>query len=217
MADDQQQQNDDQQQQQQQNDDQQQDDRDDRRQDDDQQQGDDERAIDEIRKDPAGAFRRMLGLQSEAGDYRRRLRDVERERDELKRAGLDDQERAVAEAEARGRQAAEEAYGRRTLEAEIRAAAAGKLQDPADAIRYLDVAALLELDDERERERELGKAIDKLVDDKPYLAGTNGDGPTPTRGVPRSSQGARSRAGGGTSADQDGNAWMRKAAGRSRR
>jgi hypothetical protein len=215
MADDQQQ-ND---QQQQQNDDQQNDQQqqnDDQQNDDQQQQGDDERAIDEIRSDPAAAHRRMLGLQSEAGDYRRRLRDVERERDELKRAGLDDQERAVAEAEARGRQAAEEAYGRRTLEAEIRAAAAGKLQDPGDAIRYLDVAALLELDDERDRERELGKAIDKLVDDKPYLAVTNGDGPAPTRGVPRSSQGARSRAGGGTSADQDGNAWMRKAAGRRR-
>lgn len=193
---------------------------------DDQQQGDQqqqqgggdrelERALEEIRSDPETTHRTIEALKSEAADYRKRLRTVQTELDELKRTGLSDQERAVAEAEARGRQAAEEAYARRTLEAEIRATAAGKLQDPADAIRYLDVAALLE-HDERDRDRELGKAIEKLVEDKPYLA-VSDNGQQSSRGVPRGSQGARTTPGGATSADADGNAWLRKAAGRSRR
>lgn len=172
--------------------------------------------LEAIRTDPAAAHKTIEALKAEAADYRRRLRTTETERDELKRNGLSDQERAVAEAEARGRAAADVEHGRRLLEAEIRAAAAGKLQDPADAIRYLDLEALLELD-ERHRGADLEKAIAKLLEDKAYLAVPNGDGPPPsTRGVRRSSQGARSQPGGGTSADADGSAWLRQAAGRGR-
>lgn len=198
---------------QQQQDDQQQDDQqDDQQQDDDGEGG--EAEVEAIRADPAGAARREAKLRAEAADYRRKLREVEQERDELKRAGLDDTERAVAEAEARGRAAAEAEHARRTLEAEIRAAAAGKLQDPADAIRYLDVDDLLARDDAA---RELPKAITKLLDDKPYLAVANGDGAAGTRGVRRSSQGARTQPGGDRSTDVDGDAWLRKAAGRGTR
>ena len=170
-----------------------------------------ERVLAEIRDDPAEAFKRMEALRSEAAALRRRLRSSEQEIEKLKRAGMDDQERVVAEAEARGREAAEQAFSRRTLEAEIRAAAAGKLQDPADAIRYLDVDELLKQDDS---DRELPKAIAKLVEDKPYLAVPATDDRQSSRGVPRTSQGARSGPGDGQSADKDGSAWLRKAAGR---
>src|SRR5262245_27491465 len=95
---------------------------------------DEDAALAAIRDDPARAQREIAGLRNEAAEHRRRLRDVTAERDELKRAGLSDAERIEAEAEARGRASAEAEYARRTLEAEIRAAAAGKLQDPGDAI-----------------------------------------------------------------------------------
>lgn len=172
---------------------------------------DEDAALAAIRDDPAATQRLIAGLRNEAAESRRRLRDVTNERDELKRAGLSDAERIEAEAEARGRAAAEAEYARRTLEAEIRAAAAGKLQDPADAIRYLDVDDLLAMDESR---RDLTKAIDGLVTDKPYLAVTNGDDAKGTRGVPRKSQGVRSGPGGATSDQVDGDAWLRKAAGR---
>jgi len=172
----------------------------------------DDAELEQIRSDPAAALQTITALKAEASDWRRKLRTTEQERDDLKRAGLDEQERAVAEAEARGRAAAEEEFSRRTLEAEIRAAAAGRLQDPADAIRYLDVDALLEQDGSAD----LPKAIERLLADKPYLAVAE-EPPPATRGVPRGSQGARSRPGGPSSDAADGNAWLRKAAGRGRR
>jgi hypothetical protein len=165
--------------------------------------------LEAIRTDPAAARKTMDALKTEAGDYRRRLRKAELELEQLKRASLSDQERAVAEAEARGRQTAEAEHGRRLLEAELRAAAAGKLRDPADALRYLELDDLLELDD-GERELELGKRVDELVATKSYLAAANGDAGDGRVGV--RSQGARTSPGGAKSADVDGSAWLRKAA-----
>jgi hypothetical protein len=162
--------------------------------------------LESIRSDPAGAHKTIAALKAEAADYRRRLRQAESERDDAKTASMSEQERAVAEAEKRGRQAAEAEHGRRLLEAQIRAAAAGKLRDPDDAIRYLDVDKLLELD---ERDRDLDKAVATLIEQKSYLAADT-NGATPTTGV--RSQGARTQPGGTRAADSDGSEWLRKAA-----
>ena len=58
----------------------------------------------------------------------------------------------------------------RIIRSEIRAAAAGKLADPADALAYLDMSRF-EVDDDGEVDQdEVAEAIDDLLKKKPYLA-----------------------------------------------
>lgn len=86
---------------------------------------------------------------------------------------------------------------------EVRAAAAGKLADPEDAVRFLDLDTL-EVDDEgRLDEKKVAAAIDELVKTKPYL-GANG-----TRQRTDFDAGPRTPAPGG----EDVNARIRQAAG----
>lgn len=63
---------------------------------------------------------------------------------------------------------------RRIVTAEVKAAAGTKLADPADAVKLLDLDEF-EVDGEGEVDTAaIAKAIDKLIDDKPYLkAGAN--------------------------------------------
>jgi hypothetical protein len=62
----------------------------------------------------------------------------------------------------------------RILRSEVRAAAAGKLADPRDALRFLDLSKF-EVDEEGQvDEEEIADAIADLVKDKPYLAATAG-------------------------------------------
>lgn len=58
----------------------------------------------------------------------------------------------------------------RILKAEIRAAAAGKLADPADALRYLDPSTFDVGDDGETDAAAIAAAIDDLISTKPYLA-----------------------------------------------
>jgi hypothetical protein len=169
---------------------------------------DDDTELEAIRSDPAAAKKTIAALHAEAAEFRRKLRKAEVELERARTEGLGEQERAVAEAELRGRQTAEAEHGRRLLEAELRAAAAGKLQDPGDAIRYLDLEGLLEDDVD---ERELAKRVEKLVEEKPYLAVAKDDSGGGKR-VGVQSQGARTAPGGTKDADGDGSAWLRKAA-----
>lgn len=66
------------------------------------------------------------------------------------------------------------------VRAEVRAAAAGKLKDPADALALLDVAALVGKGGDIDQAA-ITAAVDKLVKDKPYLAAESatGTGPAP--------------------------------------
>jgi len=166
--------------------------------------------LEAIKSDPALAARTIKALKGEAAETRRKLRKAEQDLEKAKTEGLSEKERELAEAEQRGRAAALAEHGRRLLEAQVLAAAAGKLQDPGDAVRYLDLEGLLELDED---ERDLGKRIDKLVDEKPYL-GVVANGDRGKVGV--QSQGARTAPGGTKAADSDGSAWLRKAAKRGR-
>jgi len=63
----------------------------------------------------------------------------------------------------------------RILRSEVKAAAAGKLADPADAYRFLDLSKF-DVDDEGNvDEDEIADAIDDLLAKKPYLGVTQGD------------------------------------------
>lgn len=95
-----------------------------------------------------------------------------------------DRMKAKFQAERKRRQALEAKYeppkddaadimaraNQKILRSEIRAAAAGKLADPADAYRFLDLAQF-EVDDNGDiDEDEIAAAIDDLLANKPYLA-----------------------------------------------
>ncbi|SFE54777.1 hypothetical protein SAMN04487819_11673 [Actinopolyspora alba] len=63
---------------------------------------------------------------------------------------------------------------RRIIKAEVKAAASGKLADPADAVRFLDLEQF-EVDESGDIDSdEVAEAITELVTNKPYLAAQGG-------------------------------------------
>lgn len=63
----------------------------------------------------------------------------------------------------------------RLVRAEVKAAAAGKLADPADAPKFIDLAKIKIGEDGDPDAKQIKKAIEDLLKDKPYLA-ANGQG-----------------------------------------
>lgn len=61
----------------------------------------------------------------------------------------------------------------RIKKAEIRALAAGKLNDPQDALRFLDLSEF-EVDSDGNVSGDIAKAIEDLITSKPYLAAQGG-------------------------------------------
>lgn len=62
----------------------------------------------------------------------------------------------------------------RIRRSEVKAAAAGKLADPSDAYKFLDLASFEVDDDGNVDEDEIADAIDDLIKEKPYLAAQGG-------------------------------------------
>lgn len=62
----------------------------------------------------------------------------------------------------------------RILKAEVRAAAAGKLSDPADALKFLDLSEFEVGSDGEVDASQVAKAIEDLIASKPYLAAQGG-------------------------------------------
>lgn len=79
-----------------------------------------------------------------------------------------EQEKRAAE------QAALEKANERILKAEVRAAAAGKLSDPADALRFIDLSSFEVGDDGEVDASAITGAITDLISTKPYLAVQDG-------------------------------------------
>jgi hypothetical protein len=79
--------------------------------------------------------------------------------------------------DAKVRQAEQAALARaneRIIRAEVKAAAAGKLADPADAYKFLDLSQFEVDDDGNVDADEVAEAIEELVKSKPYLAAQGG-------------------------------------------
>jgi hypothetical protein len=125
-------------------------------------------------------------LRNALATERKTRKRMEAEVERLKREGMDDTERQVAEAKAAGRAEALAEVNQKLVRAEVRAVAAAKLADPGDAVRLLDLDEFEVSDDGTIDTRALGNAIDKLVEAKPYLAK-----PTGTTAPPRVPQGTR--------------------------
>ena len=66
------------------------------------------------------------------------------------------------------------AANQRILSAEVRAAAAGKLNDPADALAYIDLTSFEVGEDGAVDSEAIGSAIADLISKKPYLAAQGG-------------------------------------------
>lgn len=114
---------------------------------------------------PAG----QKALEAEKAKRRKeatRRRKAEADLAKLRDQGGDETEQTRREAE----QAALAKANTRILKAEVRAAAAGKLADPADALKLLDLDQF-EVDADGEVDAdEITSAIDDLIKSKPYLA-----------------------------------------------
>lgn len=148
--------------------------------------------------DDAGAKR---ALRAE----RARAKKLEDELTKLRNEHASDADRAVAAARDEGRKEALAEVNTRILNAEVRAAAGGRLADPADATRLLDPADLVD-DDGNVDPKAVAGAIDALLDAKPYLGATQANGGAPP--PPRAPQGTRGVAGAPTT-DADGDAFLR--------
>ncbi|MFC9949200.1 hypothetical protein ACFVIN_01305 [Streptomyces prasinus] len=104
---------------------------------------------------------------------RERRRDLEArlaERDKPADGDQPDPEALVRQAEATAMARVNE----RLVKAEVKAAAAGRLADPADAHRFLDLTQFEVDDDGNVDADEVADAIDDLLKSKPYLAAQGG-------------------------------------------
>jgi hypothetical protein len=92
----------------------------------------------------------------------KRLADIEA-------ANATEQEKAVAAARQEASTETASKYSSRIISAEIRAAAGGKLADPSDAVRLLDMSTFSLDDNDEVDSAAVVKAIDELLKSKPYL------------------------------------------------
>ena len=145
----------------------------------------------------------IAGLHREAARYRKELRDRDQKIEALERAGQSDQERAVADARKETEQTIRGEYDAKLRASALRAAAAGLLHDPEDAVRYVDPAELG--DDEARWGERARKAVEALLEERDYLGGADQAG---ARGLV--SAGGRGSSGGGSSKDDS--QWLRTAA-----
>jgi hypothetical protein len=99
---------------------------------------------------------------------RERRKAAESERDNLKGADGDgaDPERIRSEAD----RAATAKANQRIIRSEIRAAAAGKLANPRDALAFVDISQFEVDEDGQVDEDEIADAIEDLLKERPYLA-----------------------------------------------
>lgn len=107
-------------------------------------------------------------VKGEAGTLRRQIEELQAKLEGREKEYAEEQERRKIEAEALSK------ANERILKAEIRAAAASRLADPNDALRFIDLDGF-EVGDDGEVDREsITAAIEELVGAKPYLAAQGG-------------------------------------------
>ncbi|MFF1321445.1 hypothetical protein ACFVZZ_18765 [Streptomyces chartreusis] len=128
----------------------------------------------------------MKGKLKAERDKRRALEARLAELDKPADGSAPDQDALVRQAE----QTAMARVNERIVRAEVRAAAAGKLADPADAYRFLDLTQFEVDDDGNVDADEVSDAIEDLLKSKPYLA-AQGGGTTKPRFQGTADSGAR--------------------------
>jgi hypothetical protein len=110
----------------------------------------------------------LASMKEKLRKERERRKAAESERDNLKGTGGDDKDPERIRSEAS--RAATAKANERIVRSEIRAAAAGKLTNPRDALAFLDVSQFEVDDDGQVDEDEIADAIEDLLKERPYLA-----------------------------------------------
>jgi len=103
-------------------------------------------------------------LRAEAAKYRTEAKNAKAEIDKVRVASLSEAEKAVLEAEERGRMSAVTAYGQRLAQTEFRAAAAARNPgyDVGKALKYVNLSGLLGEDGEPDT-KAIAAAVADLV------------------------------------------------------
>jgi len=127
--------------------------------------------------DPEGAEalgdpgkRALAAMKAERRELKRQLREMREALEAAQRSTQKENEPTSEDIRREAEKAAAEKANARIVRSEIRAAAAGKLADPKDALIFLD-ASKFEVDENGEVDsEEIAEAIDELLKNKPYLA-----------------------------------------------
>lgn len=98
----------------------------------------------------------------------KRARELEAELNQYREASQSETERAISAARREAEKETAARYTRQLATAEVRAAAGGKLQDPNDAVRLIDLDDHIGQDGSVNTDS-LRDAIDQLIKEKPYL------------------------------------------------
>lgn len=121
-------------------------------------------------RDPAKLLNAYEAEKAKRKEQDAALRDLRSELDAIKAKAEGKEAEYAAQQEAqRVKDEALAVANERILKAEVRAQAAGKLNDPQDALRFLDLSTF-EVDQEGNVSGDLVAAIDALIAQKPYLA-----------------------------------------------
>lgn len=132
------------------------------------------KALEAERKRANEAEKARKAIEKERDEYRQKWESYEAD-------AKSDQEKAIEaarkEADTQARKEERERVNSILLKAEVRAAAAGKLADKEDAVRLLDLDSFEVKDDGAVDGEAISKAIEQLVESKPYLSAEGS--PTP--------------------------------------
>lgn len=123
----------------------------------------------------AGSLRKVL---AELADERKARQKFEAELTDLKAKHQSAEEKAIEAAKKAGRDEVLAEVNGKLVRSEIRAAAAGKVSDPEDAVTLLGDLDRFVVKGEVDT-KAISTAIDELVKAKPYLAPANGAGTRP--------------------------------------
>lgn len=152
-----------------------------------QQQSAGQQSDDGLPADLGEAGRKALRAERDARAQAERERDaLAAERDELKAKTQTEQEKALEDAKKAGAAEATLAANRRIVKSELRAACAGKVTDPDDAVALLGDLDRFIVKGEPDV-KAISSAIDELVKAKPYLAAAGKAKPLPGGGATQSS------------------------------
>lgn len=114
-------------------------------------------------------------MKSERNQAREEAKNLKAELEALR--ARDEGREAEYQAELERQRVKDEALAeanQRILKAEVRAAAAGKLADPTDALQFIDLSSFEVSSDGVTDAAVIVQAIDELLKDKPYLAAQSG-------------------------------------------
>lgn len=133
--------------------------------------------------------RALDAMKTERNEERRRRREAEQELERIKAEaaaqGKPAEEQALDAARREAEQAVMARVNDRIVKAEVRAAATGKLADPTDALRFIDLSSIEVGEDGAVDGAAVADAIADLIKTKPYLATGARPAPGSADGGPR--------------------------------